>query len=89
MPQMQKENGSLDSIKRKESLFLHWYTLRLQGGNEIMPKFDPMNEPEQCPQCICHPDWLEICEGEYQCQNCFGVINSKGEIVEEGEEPYE
>ena len=48
--------------------------------------FDPMNGPEQCPCCNSHPDWLEVLEDVFQCQNCWAVINSEGKIIEESEE---
>jgi len=48
-------------------------------------KFNPMDEPEQCPTCNDFPSWEEIADGLYQCQNCSVVINSEGVIVEESD----
>ena len=38
--------------------------------------FNPMNESEQCSACNSHPDWLEIIEDIFQCQN-FGQTKWK------------
>ena len=45
--------------------------------------FDPMNEPEECIFCHNFPDWLEISDDVFQCQNCYAVYNSVGKVIEE------
>ena len=47
--------------------------------------FNPMNEPEQCKFCHDFPDWLEIWDDVFQCQNCYTTYDKHGNILEEGE----
>ena len=50
---------------------------------EIVPIFDPMNEPTECPLCNDFPSWDEISDGAFECRNCGAVISLSGQIIEE------